>query len=90
MLMGTISPLQGIGPDDLKIKGLLSRIAGGATEVILATSPTVNATLGTATSNTTITDNEFASLSIARSESSHFSGTRRRLKWRTRSRFFQM
>jgi recombination protein RecR len=41
VLMGTISPLQGIGPDDLKIKGLLSRIAGGATEVILATNPTV-------------------------------------------------
>ena len=41
VLMGAISPLQGIGPDDLKIKGLLSRIAGGATEVILATNPTV-------------------------------------------------
>lgn len=42
VLMGTISPLQGVGPDDLKIKGLLSRIgAGSIDEVILATSPTV-------------------------------------------------
>src|SRR6478609_3800696 len=37
VLMGAISPLQGIGPDDLKIKGLLARIGdGGAVEVILA------------------------------------------------------
>jgi recombination protein RecR len=42
VLMGTISPLQGIGPDDLKIKGLLARVeARGVDEVILATSPTV-------------------------------------------------
>jgi recombination protein RecR len=42
VLMGAIAPLQGIGPDDLKIKGLLARVAGGeVTEVILATNPTV-------------------------------------------------
>ena len=41
VLMGALSPLQGIGPDDLKIKGLLSRINGGVTEVILATNPNV-------------------------------------------------
>jgi recombination protein RecR len=42
VLMGAISPLQGIGPDELKIKGLLARIAtGGTTEVILATNPNV-------------------------------------------------
>ena len=42
VLMGTLSPLQGVGPDDLKIKGLLERVgAGGVDEVILATSPTV-------------------------------------------------
>jgi len=42
VLMGTISPLQGVGPDDLKIKSLLARIAGGGVEeVILATNPTV-------------------------------------------------
>jgi recombination protein RecR len=42
VLMGTLSPLHGVGPDDLKIKGLLERVgAGGVEEVILATSPTV-------------------------------------------------
>ena len=40
--MGVLSPLQGIGPDDLKIKGLLTRLADGSVaEVILATNPTV-------------------------------------------------
>jgi recombination protein RecR len=42
VLMGAIAPLQGVGPDDLKIKGLLSRVgAGGVDEVIVATNPTV-------------------------------------------------
>ena len=42
VLMGVLSPLHGVGPDDLKIKGLLERVgAGGVDEVILATSPTV-------------------------------------------------
>jgi recombination protein RecR len=41
VLMGALSPLQGVGPDDLKIKGLLSRVAAGADEVIVATNPTV-------------------------------------------------
>ena len=41
VLMGALSPLQGIGPDDLKIQGLLSRVNGGVTEVILATNPNV-------------------------------------------------
>ena len=42
MLHGSISPLRGIGPEQLKIKGLLTRIANGdVREVILATSPTV-------------------------------------------------
>ena len=42
VLMGTLSPLHGVGPDDLKIKGLLARVAGGTVEeVILATNPTV-------------------------------------------------
>jgi recombination protein RecR len=40
VLMGVLSPLHGVGPDDLKIKGLLDRVAG-VEEVILATSPTV-------------------------------------------------
>lgn len=42
VLLGALSPLQGIGPDDLKIKGLLARLeADHVEEVILATSPTV-------------------------------------------------
>ena len=41
VLMGALSPLQGIGPDDLKIKGLLGRMDTGVTEVILATNPNV-------------------------------------------------
>ena len=42
VLMGALSPLHGVGPDDLKIKGLLSRVAAGTVEeVILATNPTV-------------------------------------------------
>jgi recombination protein RecR len=42
VLMGAISPLSGVGPDDLKIKGLLARLAaGGVEEIILATNPTV-------------------------------------------------
>ncbi len=42
VLMGALSPLHGIGPDDLKIKGLLTRVGGGAAaEVILATNPNV-------------------------------------------------
>jgi recombination protein RecR len=42
VLMGVLSPLQGVGPDDLKIKGLLARVdAGRVDEVILATNPTV-------------------------------------------------
>src|ERR687884_1188605 len=41
VLMGALSPLQGIGPDDLKIKGLLARVSDGAAEVILATNPNV-------------------------------------------------
>jgi recombination protein RecR len=42
VLMGALSPLHGVGPDDLKIKGLLQRVAeGGVEEVILATNPNV-------------------------------------------------
>ena len=42
VLMGALSPLQGVGPDDLKIKGLLTRLTNGVTEVILATNPNVD------------------------------------------------
>jgi recombination protein RecR len=42
VLHGTLSPLQGVGPDELRLQGLLDRIRrGGVEEVILATSPTV-------------------------------------------------
>ena len=42
VLMGALSPLHGVGPDDLKISGLLTRVsAGSVDEVILATNPTV-------------------------------------------------
>src|SRR5258706_3520223 len=42
VLHGAISPLRGIGPEQLKIKGLLDRIdKGEVKELILATNPTV-------------------------------------------------
>ena len=42
VLMGALSPLHGVGPDDLKIQGLLQRVGTGTVEeVILATNPTV-------------------------------------------------
>ncbi|MEC9245193.1 recombination mediator RecR [Nitratireductor rhodophyticola] len=42
VLGGTLSPLDGIGPDDLNIKGLVGRVAeGGVSELILAVNATV-------------------------------------------------
>jgi recombination protein RecR len=42
VLHGALSPLQGVGPGELKIEGLLGRVRqGGVEEIILATSPTV-------------------------------------------------
>ncbi len=42
VLHGSISPLRGVGPEQLKIKGLLERLQSGETqEIILATNPTV-------------------------------------------------
>ncbi len=42
VLMGALSPLQGIGPEQLKIAGLIERLRGGEVmEVILATNPNV-------------------------------------------------
>jgi recombination protein RecR len=41
VLGGALSPLQGIGPDQLKIKSLIERLKGGAVEeIIVATNPT--------------------------------------------------
>lgn len=42
VLLGALSPLDGIGPDDLKVRELLLRLEAGAVlEVILATNPNV-------------------------------------------------
>ena len=41
VLHGALSPLDGVGPDQLKIKELLPRISAGVEEVIVATDPTV-------------------------------------------------
>ncbi len=42
VLMGAISPIDGIGPENLRISSLLERVhRGGVREVILATNPTV-------------------------------------------------
>jgi recombination protein RecR len=41
VLNGRLSPLDGIGPDDLNIKSLLSRLDGSVKEVIIATNPDV-------------------------------------------------
>jgi len=42
VLNGLISPLDGTGPDDINIKSLIKRVAGGKVkEVILATNPNV-------------------------------------------------
>jgi len=41
VLHGAINPVEGVGPDDLKIKELLGRLNGEVKEVILATNPNV-------------------------------------------------
>ncbi|MDE6585781.1 MAG: recombination mediator RecR [Clostridia bacterium] len=41
VLHGVISPMDGIGPNDIRIKELLARIDGNVTEVIMATNPDV-------------------------------------------------
>ena len=42
VLGGALSPMEGIGPDDLRISELVARLAdGGVTEVMLATNPNV-------------------------------------------------
>jgi recombination protein RecR len=42
VLHGSISPLRGVGPEQLRIKGLLDRLGSGdVEEIILATNPTV-------------------------------------------------
>ncbi len=42
VLGGTLSPLDGVGPDDLNVKGLVARVTGGGVrEVIIAVNATV-------------------------------------------------
>ena len=42
VLHGTLAPLEGVGPEQLKVAELLERVRGGSVrEVILATNPTV-------------------------------------------------
>lgn len=41
VLGGRLSPLDGVGPDDLNVRGLLRRLQDGVREVIIATNPSV-------------------------------------------------
>jgi recombination protein RecR len=41
VLGGHLSPLDGVGPDELNIAGLLQRLQPGVTELIVATNPSV-------------------------------------------------
>ena len=41
VLHGALSPIDGIGPDDLKVRELLARLGDRVKEVIVATNPTV-------------------------------------------------
>ncbi len=42
VLHGVLSPIEGIGPEDIKIKQLLDRVAkGGVKEIIIATNPSM-------------------------------------------------
>ena len=42
VLHGLLSPLDGIGPDDIRVAELIRRLSGSVREVILATSPSVD------------------------------------------------
>ena len=42
VLHGVLSPLEGIGPDDIRIAELVRRLDGSVREVIVATSPSVD------------------------------------------------
>lgn len=42
VLLGALSPLDGVGPSDIRAEELLERVkAGGVEEVIVATNPTI-------------------------------------------------
>lgn len=42
VLHGLLSPLEGVGPDDLRLAELVRRVGSGVREVIIATSPSVD------------------------------------------------
>jgi recombination protein RecR len=42
VLHGLLSPLEGIGPDDIRVAELVRRLDGSVREVIIATSPSVD------------------------------------------------
>jgi recombination protein RecR len=41
VLHGLISPIEGVGPEQLRVRELLDRLKDAVTEVILATNPTI-------------------------------------------------
>jgi len=41
VLHGLLNPMDGIGPEQLKVRELISRLVDGVNEVIIATNPTV-------------------------------------------------
>ena len=41
MLGGAIDPINGVGPDDLRVRELFARVGDGVEEVIIATDPDV-------------------------------------------------
>lgn len=41
VLHGLLSPIEGIGPEQLRVKELLARLSDGVSEVIVATNPTI-------------------------------------------------
>jgi recombination protein RecR len=41
VLHGLLSPMDGVGPEQLRVRELLARVANGVDEVILATNPTI-------------------------------------------------
>ena len=41
VLHGAVSPMDGIGPEDIKIRELIARLDGSVKEIIMATNPTV-------------------------------------------------
>ena len=41
VLGGALSPLRGVGPEDIDIRGLLERVENGVREVVVATDPNV-------------------------------------------------